>query len=81
MPTILAIESSCDETAAAVVCDRQILSSVVSSQILTHALYGGVVPEIAARQHVETINPAIALAYRESGKTWAEVQLYWLIQL
>ena len=73
MPTILAIESSCDETAVAVVCDRQILSSVVSSQILTHALYGGVMPEIAARQHVETINPAIAQAYRESGKTWAEI--------
>jgi len=73
MPTILAIESSCDETAAAVVCDRQILSSVVSSQIQTHALYGGVVPEIAARQHVETINPAIAQAYRESGKTWSEI--------
>ena len=73
MPTILAIESSCDETAAAVVCDRKILSSVVSSQIATHALYGGVVPEIAARQHVETINPAIATAYRESGKTWADI--------
>ena len=73
MPTILAIESSCDETAAAVVCDRQILSSVVSSQIQTHALYGGVVPEIAARQHVETINHAIAQAHRESGKTWVEI--------
>ncbi len=73
MPTVLAIESSCDETAAAVVCDRQILSSVVSSQILTHALYGGVVPEIAARQHVETINQAIAQAYCESGKTWADI--------
>jgi len=73
MPTILAIESSCDETAAAVVCDRQILSSVVSSQIQTHALYGGVVPEIAARQHVETINYAIAQAHQESGKTWSEI--------
>ena len=73
MPTVLAIESSCDETAAAVVCDRHIFSSVVSSQILTHALYGGVVPEIAARQHVETINHAIAQAYRESGKTWADI--------
>ena len=73
MPTILAIESSCDETAAAVVCDRQILSNVVSSQIQTHALYGGVVPEIAARQHVETINHVIAQAYRESGKTWADI--------
>jgi N6-L-threonylcarbamoyladenine synthase len=73
MPTILAIESSCDETAAAVVCDRQILSSVVSSQILTHAVYGGVMPEIAARQHVEAINPAIAQAYQDSGKKWADI--------
>ncbi len=73
MPTILAIESSCDETAVAVVCDLQILSNVVSSQILTHAIYGGVMPEISARQHVETINPAIAQAYRESGKTWTEI--------
>jgi len=73
MPTILAIESSCDETAAAVVCDRHILSNVVSSQIATHALYGGVVPEIAARQHVETINLAIAQAHRESGRTWVEI--------
>jgi N6-L-threonylcarbamoyladenine synthase len=73
MPTILAIESSCDETAAAVVSDRQILSNVVSSQIETHALYGGVMPEIAARQHVETINQAIAQAYRESGRTWSDI--------
>ncbi len=73
MPTILAIESSCDETAAAVVCDRQILSNVVASQIQTHAIYGGVMPEIAARQHVESINPVIAQAYDESGKTWAEI--------
>ena len=73
MPIILAIESSCDETAAAVVSDRQILSNVVSSQILTHASFGGVVPEIAARQHVETINPVIAQAYQDSGKTWADI--------
>ncbi|MDX2254860.1 MAG: tRNA (adenosine(37)-N6)-threonylcarbamoyltransferase complex transferase subunit TsaD [Pseudanabaenaceae cyanobacterium bins.39] len=70
MPAILAIESSCDETAAAVVRDRQILSNVVSSQVLTHAQYGGVVPEIAARQHLEIINSAIAQVYRESGLTW-----------
>jgi len=73
MPIILAIESSCDETAAAVVSDRLILSNVVSSQILTHASFGGVVPEIAARQHVETINPVIAQAYQDSGKTWADI--------
>ena len=53
---ILAIETSCDETAAAVVEDgRRVISSVVRSQIETHALYGGVVPEIASRQHIESI--------------------------
>ena len=53
---ILAIESSCDETAAAVIEDgRKILSSVVDTQIETHALYGGVVPEIASRRHMEAV--------------------------
>ncbi len=53
---ILAIESSCDETAAAVVEDgRRVLSQTIRSQIETHALYGGVVPEIASRQHIESI--------------------------
>ena len=51
--TILAIESSCDETAAAVVRDgREVVSSVIASQIALHAIYGGVVPEIASRKHV-----------------------------
>ena len=50
---ILAIESSCDETAAAIVEDgRTVLSNVIASQVETHALYGGVVPEIASRQHI-----------------------------
>ena len=53
---ILGIESSCDETAAAVVVNgRQMLSNVISSQIETHTKYGGVVPEIASRQHIEAI--------------------------
>jgi N6-L-threonylcarbamoyladenine synthase len=73
MTTVLAIETSCDETAVAVICDRTILSNVVSSQILIHAAWGGVVPEIAARQHVETINHAIASAYEQSGKNWSEI--------
>jgi N6-L-threonylcarbamoyladenine synthase len=73
MSTVLAIETSCDETAAAVVSDRTCLSSVVSSQIQLHSAYGGVVPELAARSHVETINQVIAQAYAESGKTWAEI--------
>ena len=56
--TILAIESSCDETAAAIVRDgRQVISSVISSQIPLHAMYGGVVPEIASRAHVESVDP------------------------
>ena len=54
---ILAIESSCDETAAAVVKNgREVLSSIISSQIDLHTLYGGVVPEIASRKHIEKIN-------------------------
>ncbi len=64
---ILAIESSCDETAAAVVVDgRQVLSNVISSQIKTHALYGGVVPEIASRQHIEAIDYVIKQALAEA---------------
>jgi tRNA N6-adenosine threonylcarbamoyltransferase len=60
MATILGIESSCDETAAAVVRDgREVLSSVVHSQIAEHAVYGGVVPEIAGRSHLEKILPVI----------------------
>ncbi|MCD7841283.1 MAG: tRNA (adenosine(37)-N6)-threonylcarbamoyltransferase complex transferase subunit TsaD, partial [Lachnospiraceae bacterium] len=57
---ILAIESSCDETAASVVKNgREVLSNVISSQIDLHKLYGGVVPEIASRKHIERINQVI----------------------
>ncbi|MDJ0566501.1 MAG: tRNA (adenosine(37)-N6)-threonylcarbamoyltransferase complex transferase subunit TsaD, partial [Microcystis sp. M49629_WE12] len=56
MTIILAIETSCDETAVAIVNNNHVLSSVVSSQIDLHRLYGGVVPEMASRQHLETIN-------------------------
>ena len=57
---ILAIESSCDETAAAVVKNgREVLSNIISSQIALHTLYGGVVPEIASRKHIEKINQVI----------------------
>ncbi|MCD8153345.1 MAG: tRNA (adenosine(37)-N6)-threonylcarbamoyltransferase complex transferase subunit TsaD [Clostridiales bacterium] len=67
---ILAIESSCDETAAAVVKNgRTVLSSVISSQIDLHKLYGGVVPEIASRKHIEKINPVIEEALRDGGVT------------
>ena len=67
---ILALESSCDETAAAVVQDgRQVLSSVVYSQIEEHKLYGGVVPEIASRRHVEHISQVARQALDEAGLT------------
>ncbi|HEX2046906.1 MAG TPA: tRNA (adenosine(37)-N6)-threonylcarbamoyltransferase complex transferase subunit TsaD [Acidimicrobiales bacterium] len=65
---VLGIETSCDETAAAVVADgTTVLSSVVSSQVDLHARYGGVVPEIASRAHVELLTPAVSQALVESG--------------
>jgi N6-L-threonylcarbamoyladenine synthase len=73
MATVLAIETSCDETAAAVVNKRHILSNVVSSQILTHQPFGGVVPEVASREHVATINATIEAAVVQSGLSWAEI--------
>lgn len=64
---ILAIESSCDETSAAVVVNgRKVLSNVIASQIATHTLYGGVVPEIASRQHIEAIDYVIEQALLEA---------------
>jgi N6-L-threonylcarbamoyladenine synthase len=73
MATVLAIETSCDETAVAVVSDRQILSNIITSQIKIHAEFGGVVPEIAARNHLETINFAIAQAYKAAGLSWEQI--------
>ncbi len=70
MATILAIETSCDETAVAIVNNREILSNIVSSQIAVHRPYGGVVPEVASRQHVEMVNPAIAQALSAAHVTW-----------
>lgn len=65
---ILAIESSCDETAAAVVKNgRTVLSNIISSQIALHTLYGGVVPELASRKHIEKINPVIEEALSTAG--------------
>lgn len=67
---ILGIESSCDETAAAVIRNgREVLSNVISSQIELHKLYGGVVPEIASRKHIEKINQVIEEALEEAGVT------------
>ncbi|EGG80231.1 glycoprotease/Kae1 family metallohydrolase [Lachnospiraceae bacterium 2_1_46FAA] len=71
---ILAIESSCDETAAAVVKNgREVLSNVISSQIELHKLYGGVVPEIASRKHIEKINQVIEEALEEANVTLDDV--------
>ena len=69
---ILGIESSCDETAAAVVEDgRRILSSVVASQLDTHGKYGGVVPELASREHLRAIVPVVRQALADSSTTLA----------
>ena len=71
---ILGIESSCDETAAAVVEDgRVLLSNVIQSQIDIHAQYGGVVPEIAARSHLEVVLPVIQKALDDSHSTWDDI--------
>ncbi|MDF2820968.1 MAG: gcp [Clostridiales bacterium] len=71
---ILAIESSCDETAAAVVRNgREVLSNIISSQIDIHKLYGGVVPEIASRKHIEKINQVIEEALLEAAMTLEDI--------
>lgn len=71
---ILGIESSCDETAASVVEDgRRLLSNVVHTQIDIHAEYGGVVPEVAARSHIEVINPVINQALADAGCSWDDI--------
>ena len=71
---ILAIESSCDETAAAVVKNgREVLSNVISSQIDLHTLYGGVVPEIASRKHIEKINQVVEQALSDAHVTWDDI--------
>lgn len=71
---ILAIESSCDETAAAVVKNgRTVLSNVIFSQIALHTLYGGVVPEIASRKHIEKINQVIEEALKEAGMELSQI--------
>src|SRR6516225_687815 len=71
---ILGIESSCDETAAAVVrSGEQLISNVVASQIATHQPYGGVVPELASREHLRAIVPVVRQALAEAGKTYETV--------
>lgn len=71
---ILAVESSCDETAASVVRNgREVLSNIIYSQIDLHTLYGGVVPEIASRKHIEKVNQVIEKALSDAGITLEEV--------
>ncbi|MBR7057980.1 MAG: tRNA (adenosine(37)-N6)-threonylcarbamoyltransferase complex transferase subunit TsaD [Stomatobaculum sp.] len=71
---ILAIESSCDETAAAIVKNgREVLSNIIYSQIATHTMYGGVVPEIASRKHIEKINQVVESALKEADMTLEQV--------
>ena len=71
---ILGIESSCDETAAAVVEDgRTVLSNIVASQVEEHKLYGGVVPEIASRRHSEAIVGVVKEALEAAGKSLREI--------
>lgn len=71
---ILGIESSCDETAASVVEDgKRLLSNVIHSQIDIHAAYGGVVPEVAARSHIEVINPVINQALSQADCSWDDI--------
>lgn len=70
MPTVLAIESSCDETACAIARDNVVLASVVRSQIDIHARFGGVVPELASRHHLGAITPVIRAALADAAITW-----------
>lgn len=70
---ILAIESSCDETAAAVTEERDVLSSVVSTQIAEHKIYGGVVPEIASRRHTEAISTVVKEALDKASLTYGDI--------
>ena len=71
--TLLAFETSCDETSVAVIRDGRVLSSVVSSQVKMHAEYGGVVPELAAREHLRNLMPVTHTALREAGVTTPEI--------
>jgi N6-L-threonylcarbamoyladenine synthase len=73
MANVLAIETSCDETAVAVVNNRQVRSSIIASQIPVHSQYGGVVPEVASRSHLEAINWAIAQALEQAQLDWQQI--------
>ena len=76
MTLILALESSCDETACAIIKDgKEILSNIVSSQINVHTQYGGVVPEVASRIHVENISTVIDEALKKANLTMDDIDV------
>jgi len=70
---VLAVETSCDDTCAAVTDDARVLSNVISSQAAAHSRYGGVVPEVASRHHLELVNPVVQAALSESGAELGDV--------
>ena len=77
----MGIESSCDETSVAIVADgREVLSNVILSQIDIHKIYGGVVPEIASRQHLESINGVVEQALKNAGSTMEELDVLGVTQ-
>ena len=85
-PLILGIESSCDETAASLITENElglprILSNIVSSQVEVHREFGGVVPELAARSHLEKIDLIVQKALDESGKKINDIELQLLLIL
>jgi N6-L-threonylcarbamoyladenine synthase len=73
MVTVLAIETSCDETAVAIVKNRHVLSNVVASQVAIHEKYGGIVPEVASRQHVEMVNLLVTEAIAQAELDWSNI--------
>lgn len=72
-PLVLGIETSCDETGIGIVRGRQLLSNTIASSMDEHARYGGVVPEVAARAHLEALQPSIDAALAEAGVTLADL--------
>lgn len=75
MPTVLAIETSCDETSAAVVREGRVLSNIVSSQVHIHAEHGGVVPELAVREHLRNLPPVVKEAMGQAGVSPKEIDI------
>ncbi|MCX6364646.1 MAG: tRNA (adenosine(37)-N6)-threonylcarbamoyltransferase complex transferase subunit TsaD, partial [Actinobacteria bacterium] len=71
---VLCLETSCDDTSAAVVRGREVLSSIVSSQNELHAQFGGVVPEVASRRHTELVNEVVAAAMSVAGVGWDDLE-------